>query len=317
MKRTRLSVLLGLLAAFTLLVGVSAVYPSVDDLWVENPFWNGLSEFYRETKPTRLEELTQLGDVPVPGNSTLFMIGPSTEFSPLEVTEVNKYIVRGGTVVLADDFGTGNQLLEGLGLETRFDKGLLNDPIFRDGNALMPLVTLTDSVMVLNHATVLDLGGDARATAWSSPYAYVISVDEAPRPSMIPQPVIAEVVLGLGRLVLVSDSSPLINSMIDRGGNRGLLDMLARGEVMIDEGHSIPSTLTQIKQVLTYTYTVLGNLEIRYGLALLMVAGVSLIKLGEEAEHVDEVEALMRRHPEYDRRLVERLHRERVKAGGR
>jgi len=316
LNRTGLSVLLGLLAGFVALVGLSAVYPSVDDLWVENPFWNGLSEFYVETKPTRVAELSELR-VPAPGNSTLFIVGPSTGFSAEQADSVGDYLSGGGTVVLADDFGTGNQLLMLLGLETRFDGGLLKDPLFRDGNALMPLIPVNDygGGLVLNHATVLSVGDGARVTGWTSPYRIVVGVEEAARPALTPLPVAAEIPVGWGRLVVLADSSPFINSMIDRGDNRGLLEELAGGEVYIDEGHSVPSRLTLVKEALTYTYTVFGNLELRYGLAAVLVAGVSMVRLSEEAEQVDEVEALMRVHPEYDRELVERLHRERVRAG--
>ena len=45
MKKTSLSLILGVLVSIVVLVGVSVVYPVIDDLWVENPYWNGFQHF--------------------------------------------------------------------------------------------------------------------------------------------------------------------------------------------------------------------------------------------------------------------------------
>jgi hypothetical protein len=320
LNKAQLSVLLGAVGAFTLLLGVTAVYPSLDDLWVENPFWNGLSEFYVEVKPLRMGGLSGLQNIMFPGNTTLFIIGPSTDFSQEEAAWIRGYLHRGGTLVLADDFGTSNQLLEGLGVEARFSGGLLKDPLFRDKSALLPITLQTgyDGVenIVFNYATVLtDIDG-AEVKAWSSPFSVVEAVGGEPQPEAGSLPLVAELSVGEGKLVMVSDSSPFINSMIQKGDNRLLLRALLTGEAVIDEAHSMPSRLTAVKSQLAKAYTALGSLELRYGFALLMVAGVMAVRLDDGGEPVDEVEAVLGAHPEYDRGLVERLYAERRRARG-
>ena len=42
--RTRFILLIGLAASVVAIVGLTWVFPSIDDLFVGNPFWNGLSE---------------------------------------------------------------------------------------------------------------------------------------------------------------------------------------------------------------------------------------------------------------------------------
>lgn len=321
MDRVELSLLAGVLCAIGLILGVTAVYPSVDDLWVENPFWNGLSEFYRETRPERLGDLTSLEALPHPGNTTLFIVGPSTGFTDAEAQQVADYLGRGGTLVLMDDFGTGNQLLSKLGLPPMFHPGLvLKDPLFRDKDSLMPVIVPEGypgvQRLVLNYAAVLRDVPEASVTARSSPFSYTAStIDEAPG-RLEPSPVAAKLGYGEGALLLISDSSIFINSMINRGDNRRLLQAIAQRDTLIDEAHSAPSKLTTVKRALASIYTALGYLELRYGLALITAAGIMATRVKESAEPLDPVEALLRRHPEYDRELVQTLHRERERTHG-
>ena len=112
--RSRHYVLVGLLAGILGVAALTVVYPPLDDLYLENPFWNGLSEVYRELKPGRIRDAGGFYTLDA-GNSTVLMLGPSSGFSGEDVVAVRDYLEHGGLVVLCDDFGSGNQLLEGLG----------------------------------------------------------------------------------------------------------------------------------------------------------------------------------------------------------
>ena len=46
----------------------------------------------------------------------LVIIGPDVDFSSLEAKEVKEFLENGGTLFIADDFGTANSLLEKLGV---------------------------------------------------------------------------------------------------------------------------------------------------------------------------------------------------------
>jgi hypothetical protein len=109
-----------------------------------------------------------------------------------------------------------------------------------------------------------------------------------------------------------------MNSMLDRGDNMALLKALVEGRVFLDEAHSIPSRLTKVKALLVQAYSVLRMTEIRYGLtafALIVVANVKWFVADAEGKE-DEVEAAMRRHPDWDRGLLEELREERRRARG-
>jgi len=326
--RVKAILLLSLVASSAAITGMSLTFPPLDDLWLENPFWNGLSKVYSRMKPIRLGDLTNIGRAAAePSSSTVLMLGPSKPFTPEEVEAVEAFLSLGGRVVLADEFGTGNSLLEGLGLEVRFSGLLLLDPLFKDKSSRMPKVLnisssrYTDGLeeLTFNYPTVLAHTESVSVLAWSTPFSYLATSPSPPNEDSVagPFPVVAEARVGEGSLILISDSSLFINSMLDRGDNMALLRGLARGEVFIDEAHSIPSRLTRVKAFLVQAYSFLRMTEVRYGLTVLAVLAVFKVKWGGgEDEEEDEVEAVLRKHPEWDRRLLEELREERRRARG-
>ena len=118
--------------------------------------------------------------------------------------------------------------------------------------------------------------------------------------------------------IMISDSSIFINGMLERGDNIDLLINLIQGSVYIDETHSIPSRLTMVKTLLTDTYSTLSLTEIRYSITFLAVFFIFKVKwnIDEEDEMFDEVEEVLKKHPEYDRALLEKLQQLRRKARG-
>ena len=314
MKKAPLSIILGLLVALFTLTVVTSYYPSLDDLLIENPYWNGLSEFYKLTDPVRVSNLEGL----VPDNeNTLFIIGPDTDFQREEAEHVNRFLSEGGRVVLCDDFGTGSQLLAYLGVNIRFDGGLIRDEIFRDSNPVFPRVDAgyyEIDYLVLNYPTFL-IGNVSESTVVrSSFFSYSIeSMDQFPEKIGI-HPIIAELSYSRGELVLISDSSLFINSMIDKGGNKHLLRTLIKGEVLIDEAHRTQSSIGEIKSLLAKTYTLLGFYEVRYSLILIIIFGILRVNLSVDPDYIDPIEEVLQRHPEYDRKQIEWLEEERRKA---
>jgi hypothetical protein len=327
--RTKLAIALGLIFFSLAAISLTFTFEPLDDLWVENPFWNGLSKIYKRYKPARLGSLKEIrGLVDDPGKATLLMLGPSKSFTERDVEQVKAFCAEGGRLVLADDFGTGNQLLMGLGLETHFSGLLMLDPLFKEGNRVMPRVTelnLTalpsERELVLNYPTILTNTTEAMVLGYSSSFSYLSDELGQPGEGSIagPFPVVAEVPVGQGTLVVISDSSPFINSMVDRGDNMAVFDELVsdRERVLIDEAHSRPSRLTQVRGTLVRIYQFLSMTEVRYGLAFILGAIILRIRLEGEESRVDgdSVEEVLRGNPEYSREVLERLHEERGKIG--
>jgi hypothetical protein len=249
--------------------------------------------------------------------SCLLLIGPSKPFTFEDADIIEYFLLNGGNVVLADDFGTGNDLLEKLELNIRFSHSLLQDQLFKDKNALMPEVIVDDFEVVFNYAGILE-HVEEDVIAWSSSYSYIsdtpVGVSDAT--DVGPFPVIAQISFGKGLLYLVSDSSPFINSMMERGDNKLFFQTLIRGRMFIDESHSIPSRLTVLKGFLDSFRASLDAAEVRYGLTIIGVIVVFNIKPGKDlVESMNEVEDVMKKHPEYNRQMLEDLYEARRRGG--
>ncbi|MCW4050734.1 MAG: DUF4350 domain-containing protein [Candidatus Bathyarchaeota archaeon] len=320
--RAKYLLVFGLAVSFTAVVGVTLLYPVFDDLWVENPYWNGLSTVYLRYHPVRVNDLSKVMDYN-PVNSTLMIIGPSRHFTEEEKNHIEGYLMRGGSVVLADDFGTGNELLELLGVDVRFNGSVLLDRLMNDGSYQLPLVTdarMAGGSIVLNYPTVLQNVGGLEVVAFSSGFSYlsesIAYPDAGSRFGSFP--VLGRLVVGEGELVLLSDSSVFINGMIGKSGNEGLLDGLVRGVLLIDESHSSPSVLSSLRMVYVNVFGLISVAEVRYIFSFAVVYLIFKMDLGAEKTGVvvDEVEEVLKRYPEWDREQLRWLQGQRRKNSG-
>ncbi|MDD5701554.1 MAG: hypothetical protein PHU23_05830, partial [Dehalococcoidales bacterium] len=155
---------------------------------------------------------------------------PCTHYDGDDLERIRQYVSRGNTLVLMDYFGSGNQVLEYLGIPARFSQDILLDPLFCYKNPRLPRITdfspeLREQgiqAVVLNRGTFLDGVEDAAALAWSSPKSYGDSNgsekwDEGD--TCGPLVVAAEYRLGDGTVTIVADASLIINTMVSQNDN--------------------------------------------------------------------------------------------------
>ena len=315
--KVRREIVLGLVLFAVLAVATALVFPAVDDLFIENSRWNGLSEFYMDIEPIRVHSSDRIRVLE--SNSTLFILGPSRDFTLDEVDAVKGYLESGGRVVLADDFGTGNQLLSGLGVDSRFSGELLFDSVFYkvrpEFPRLLNFTTFDVKEVVLNYATVLSVGNGMQVLESSSPLSYIDS-----NGTIIPSsyPVLGWVSYGNGRLFLLSDSSVFINTMIDEPYNRVLLHELVMGQAYVDTSYSIPTRLLSVKWMIEDVYGFMGRLEVLYGVVLLISFLVYRFEVSNGDEIVlDEVEQVLNKYPEWDRMQLRWLREQRRDNGNK
>ena len=267
-------------------------FPSREDFRTENPFWNGTKEISSGYPISPLESLSNLPSSPQ--GSTLILI-PYLQFSPAELEALDSFITRGGTLILADDYGYGNQILEYLGLKARFSGQALLDPLSNYKNERFPQISylkssyLTSNIdnLVFNHATCLT---DIEATdvlALSSSFSFLDlngNREWQEGEPTGPLPVISHHNLGNGEIILVSDPSLFINSMETMASNDKFIQNMAaitESNLLIDQSHLPPSNLHQTKNLLTYIrglfITPLGTL----GLVILTLT-ITLMPLWHE-----------------------------------
>jgi len=238
--------------------------PLDDDFRTGNPSWNGSQYICAHHEAIPVDSLADLPDSPQ--HSTLILI-PYLDFTPAELDTLHHFVIHGGTLILADDYGYGNQVLERLGLAARFSGQSLLDPILHYKNKWLPRITrfypgtVTSGIdsIVLNHATTIDNLETGAAIALSSSFSFLdrngnsIRDDDEPNG---PLPVISRHHLGSGRVFLVTDPSIFINSMETVADNNAFLQTIASSAVSglyIDQSHLPPSNLYHMKSLLIKT----------------------------------------------------------------
>ena len=254
-----------------ILTMLSPVLSTTTDFSIYNSGWNGTSGLAKSTyelgnfAPTLATQasgtdvtIVHLGlqelDM-VASTDTLMIIGPSKPFSASDGAIVRDFVTGGGILVLADDFGTGNGLLETIGASSRFSGKLLMDLSFdkrpefsvcfnfAEGD---PLTTDLSKVL-LNHPSSLTVAGpNSTVEAESSIASWLDSDGDSVRDVGEPRgpfPIVARESLGDGIIILLSDPSVLINGMatqLDNGMLAANIVSVAcdhRVSVFFDESH--------------------------------------------------------------------------------
>ena len=265
-----LALSIGFACVFLALSLIVPVVGTTTDFSIYNAGWNGTSGLAVRTYETgkfvpTLElkgtgtsvepAIIALDRVPLdPASSSMVIIGPTKDFSDADGDYVYQFLSRGGKVLLADDFGTGNSLLAGLGTSSRFMGELVVDLAFQKKPEFAVAYEFDDSseltnnvsLALLNYPSAVSPDADASVIASTGDGSWVDSdgdmLKDEDEPSG-PFPILTVERVGKGTLVLLSDPSILINSMYDHLDNPALVDNLMafvsedRTDVLIDESH--------------------------------------------------------------------------------
>ncbi|MBA7560538.1 hypothetical protein ES708_02164 [subsurface metagenome] len=315
-KALVLSILGGMVAGVVAVILLIRFFPSNEDFNLDNPFWNGLKSFREETGVFSLGQISDLSLVPSSSGTILFIIGPSAAYNSQKISAISSYLNSGGALILADDFGSGNSILKGLGLESRFSHHLVVDPLFRGKSSL--LAKTVDTVgpladikrLMFNYPTSLqvnDFGGEIVAS--SSSFSFFDdnlngkreeSEDEGPFP------MIARIPYGKGEIYLMADSSLFINSMLDEAENREFLQtIMQRKRLFVDTSHYPVGILSRLRNIEITIYEIISRLEVRYALFLVLVINIVWLRLErKKAGYEEDIESVLKRHPEWDKETL-------------
>ena len=256
--------------------------PSDEDFRTENPFWNGAKGMSTNHLAS---PLASLSDLPSSPQGTKLILIPYLEFTMDELETLSSFVTQGGTLILADDYGYGNQILEHLGLQARFSGQELLDPLVHHKNQRFPRIPriktdpLTSNIenLTFNHATCLVNVKTADVLALSSLFSFLdLNGDQAPdkgEPNG-PLPVISRHNMGSGQIILIADPSIFLNSMEKMEGNNTLITNIAATSVkslFLDQSHLPPSDLHQAKHLLAQIRSLLTTPAVTLGLVLLVL----------------------------------------------
>ena len=277
----RVSNVLFTVVVLTLVISLLTIwfYPSIQDFKASNTMWNGISNFSSEFSADNINSLDDLPNLP---EKFVLVAIPYLEYSDVELAKMKRFVDDGGNLLLMDDYGYGNNILEYLGVAVRFTNKPLLDPIFNYKNRSIPRITdfapkVKESdidVILLNHATTLVNVMESEVIALSSRASFLDinenkSWDQGEPKG--PFAVAAKFRLGKGTLALVSDPSIIINAMVGRDYNYDFIRYLTRhkGEqkgILVDRSHlsevsllnASKTRLINAREVLSSSYALLG-----------------------------------------------------------
>lgn len=289
---------LPVLALAILLVSCAVIwfYPPTGDYRVDNPSWNGFSEL---TAQTGAAPLGSLSDLPSSGAGTALIVVPYTEYNQEQLSQLGSYVASGGTLVLMDDFGYGNQVLGGLGLAARFSGQTLLDPLYNYKNKYFPSIAdfatsanVNVSSLAFNHPTYLSSTEGLAVIAYSSAFSFADANGDG---AFDQGEVTGELAVaayarsGQGFVVVVADPSLAINGMISIDGNAAFITQIigiggGNPEVYIDQSHLASTALDQSKAALAAVYGMvaspLGTLTL-----IIVVLAISLNRFWNRGKH--------------------------------
>jgi len=318
----RKALILGCLAGAVVVILLIRFSPPNDDFNLDNPFWNGLKDFKRQTEASSLDYIPDITYIPFPSQTSLFIIGPSGPYSEKEILSLSRYLKAGGTVILADDFGSGNFILKGLGLKTRFSHHLVIDPLFRGKSSVLaksvdffgPLANIRN--LMFNYPTSLQFEmGEGKIIATSTSFSFFddnLNGEKDKDENEGPFPMIAEIKYGAGKIYLISDSSLFINSMLGEEENQKLLQTIIKDKkIFIDISHHPKGLLPKLKDAEIMIYQIASRFEVRYSIFLVLVISVVWLKFKQEKVRFEEdIQSILQRHPSWDENTLVKLKKE-------
>jgi hypothetical protein len=253
-----------------------------------NTGWNGTSQFFSNLDRHRFTEISDPAQLATyRNNALLLVIAPGHSPTSPEIAAYRNFLEQGNTILLADDFGTGREILEGLESRITVLPGNLSsvDRAYADSYSVVvyrvtntsPLQRVT--TLVLNRPAPLEGGTPLMVTS-------IMSWIDANGDRRINSnemlgkfSVIAQDDIGRGSLVVLSDPSIFINSMQDPGekwDNRQLVQGLFNrdGPLLVDQMNSRTNDAEGMSEILHVLRTTL-SIEIVIIALLVLFAAVA------------------------------------------
>jgi hypothetical protein len=270
------TLIISLAAVLILLVLIGRFYISDADFNLDNPSWNGFSQLSgMSSRPLYdIGSLDSLG-----AGDTLLIASPALNYSSAEAGTVSAFMQRGGRVVVMDDFGSVNSLLNGMGSPITINPIPVCDYENYHINHSFPIIksfnpaaeTANVSQLILNHPASVNVSGSAYSLASTSSRGWLDYNDNSRldgREVMGTYDVAALAPYGSGQLIVVSDPDLCINGMLDLGDNRVFLTNILNGNLWVDSGHGRDVTpLGAVYYGLKY------DLTVQVSIVLLLFAG--------------------------------------------
>jgi len=253
-----------------------------------NTGWNGTSSFFASLDRHRVTDIIDpAGLAPYRNNTLLLIIAPERQPTGQETAAYRSFVERGNIILLADDFGTGDTILRGIGSRIVILPGNLssidrayNDPYFVVAYPVANVSPVRSiSAIVLNRPAPLERGDPLLTSSIMSWIDTNGNKRIDPDEMMGRFAVMAHEKVGRGEIIVLSDPSIFINSMQDpdaKWDNRRLIDGLVEraDPVLVDQMNSRTTGTEGMSTILHVMKTTL-SIEIIFIIVLLLIAAVA------------------------------------------
>ena len=254
------NLILGVVILAFILLLVGKFYFSEDSFSSTNLFWNSIEKFTSFTSINNLYDLSDLsgmreGDV-------LFIIGPTRNYSKADSAYILSYMGRGGRVVVMDDYGSANSLLENINSSIMLNQQPLcqYDDFYVRGSFPIIKNFTQDSPyrvnsVVLNHPVSLNTTEYDTIIANTTTFGWIDLDDDSNldwEEYLKEYTVIASAFFDNGQLIVIGDPDIVTDGMIDKGNNKQFISNLIKNDtayIDMTHGHEVPP-LAQLNFVL-------------------------------------------------------------------
>jgi len=356
-KVYQILIICGISTLFFIIALATPYIVNSTDFSIYNNSWNGCSNiavktyksgklqpsFYINQKELTLNQRSFVEYDIIPKESCIILIGPNSSFSKDEIMYIKNFVLSGGILFLADDFGSGNDLLNGINSSSRFSEDLLLDlsfeksahfcTIFNFYNHSLKLFNNVSRIL-FNYATSIIAGNNTEILISSSELSWLDknknnNQDQDEIKGPFPVFVIED--FGEGKIVLLSDPSLMLNSMNNLLDNRNFINNLIqyllknKNIIIIDESHRDISTPLKFSFLLPRSISV----EVKICIVLLVIVififfftnipkkllkyiNQLIIKKNEEKKQLSNEElviSVLKKHPNWKRKKLEEILR--------
>ena len=240
-KTVKYLILLLLLFALITMPLTIPVFKSSTQYSIFNKNWDGTSRFAklaylkgREVVPIfESFDIANISEL----NGVLLIIGPNMTFTGAEVEQIKLFLERGNTLFIADDFGTGNEILRALNVPVGISNYPLWDFFYEGDDRLVVSVRIEDPLLARNVTKVVtNEPSGIIVTRKGEAYVSKVAMINLHRRMY---PVMTEVSYGNGRIVILSDPDVLANMQFEENRQflSNLVDYLGGDVFYFDEAH--------------------------------------------------------------------------------
>jgi len=256
------------------IITVTAIYRGNENtaqLSAYSDNWNDISDFREQLESLNydtsaiLSSPVILNDIDDPEDTLFIVTGVEREYSVSEINAIKNFNSRGGSIIMADDFGHGNGLSEEFKVtiwnQRLWDEQYVRNPSFVviDVNDFRAGGTTFSGQIILNDPSAIRTS-EGRVLARSTESSWLDTNDNEQKEMSEPYrsyqvvveitPVYSDTSAKAGNITFISDPSIFINDMWGMANNSLFLNMLvfrhlpSGGEVIFDESRHVQDEKT-------------------------------------------------------------------------